>query len=149
MLTKEILNTYINLKTLFKTSSIKPKKSLWSKISKEAANKGLSKLSTDASTATKAKQAIPKQDVLNTHLNLKSLFQKSNDDYDIHKLSSHYYANFNTNQTSWNITGCVSIHNVHSALSKLVNRTLLGQPENIPLQIYTWKLLITIIKLIY
>ena len=78
LLTKEILNIYLNLKTLFKTSSVNLKKPLWSKISKEAANKGLSKLSTEASTATKAKQAILKQDVLNTHLNLKSLFQKSN-----------------------------------------------------------------------
>ena len=38
---------------------------------------------------------------------LSTLFKQTIDDYDIHKISSRYYAKFNTDHYEWNISGIV------------------------------------------
>ena len=97
--------------------------------------KALAKIITPEILAKQQKRALPKWDILDNNLFIKSLFTKPKDDYNIHLLSSHYYPKFNTTQTWWNITGKISIHNIHNILSKVINRMVAGQPQNTRLQI--------------
>ena len=112
----------------------KEEKSLWSKISKQAANKALAKRVTPE-IVEKRKQRQQKKDVDDDLYFTKSLYSHTEDKYIIRKVNEYRNEKYKTARSEWKVYGDVDIFHMHSTIQELVDKMTEKLPENTKIQV--------------
>ena len=111
----------------------KSKKSLWSRVAKQAANKALAKRNTPEIEEKRARRQ-QKEEVEDYYF-MKSLYNHPDDKRTIRKVREYTNEKYKTTRSDWKVVGDIDIFRMHSTIRELVNKMTEYLPDNVKIQV--------------